>query len=242
MPEKIIVFTDGACSGNPGPGGWGTIICFDKTLIHELGGKKTLTTNNKMELLSVIEALNYLAKNNDEIAFYTDSTYVINGVTKWMWGWAKKNWINSENNPVSNRDLWEQLYSLVAKKKDKLTWNYVRGHTGVVGNERCDQIAVSFSRDEEVYLYKTEYENYPYKIFPLPANEALPEAKFGAKNKTTKEVSYYISVVGGVVTRHETWKDCEMAVKGRSGAKFKKVKDQAEQEQVLKGWGYGSKK
>lgn len=236
MSQEIIVFTDGACSGNPGPGGWGAIICYNEDRVIELGGGKASTTNNHMELFSILAVLQEIGETKNTISIYTDSTYVIHGATKWIWGWAKKNWVNSENNVVSNKDLWEKLHQNLTRKNFQLKWNYVRGHTGVVGNERCDQIAVAFSKGETPYLYRTDYNHYSYKIFPLPKPEPVPEMKFGNNVKKDEKV-YYISLINGVVSRYQTWSECESAVKGRPGVRFKKVKNQEEETQVLKSWG-----
>ena len=117
MNDEIVVFTDGACSGNPGPGGWGAIIYYGNSQIQELGGAQDPTTNNQMELQSVLASLEYLKDVKTSISFYVDSTYVINGVTKWMWGWHKKNWLNSENKPISNKEVWQKIYQIMLKNK-----------------------------------------------------------------------------------------------------------------------------
>ncbi|MBN8536406.1 MAG: viroplasmin family protein [Deltaproteobacteria bacterium] len=254
MIENVIVFTDGACSGNPGPGGWASIICYDGKEVLELAGAKKSTTNNQMEMFSVLESLKEVLEKktgiqkDTRIHIYTDSTYVINGATKWMWGWSRKNWMNSEGKPVANKEIWEQFFFHIKNNRQRINWNYVRGHTGVIGNERCDEIAVSYSRGDEIYLYQGDYEDYPYKIFPLPKVELLPEPKFGNKTKVgdnangTATVAYYLSFINGVVSRHPTWSECEMKVKGQPGAKYKKIKDPLEEQLTLKGWGCENKK
>lgn len=229
MKHEVIVFTDGACSGNPGPGGWGAVLLKNGTEIFEYGAGFDQTTNNKMELSSVIFILQKLKNFTGKIHIFTDSTYVINGATKWMWGWARNNWLNAEKNEISNKDLWQEMYRLIPPLKSQITWNYVRGHTGVVGNERCDEIAVAFSKGDSPYLYQTDYTSYPHKILPLPKPEPLPEAKFNGAAKSKDEKNYYISVVNGVLSKHTTWSDCERVVKGRPGAKFKKVKNEQEE-------------
>lgn len=143
-PKIDRIYTDGACSGNPGPGGWGTVAYFANGAVHELGGAEPQTTNNRMEMQAAIAALKFLAESGqkDAIVLYTDSEYVKNGVTKWIKGWKQKDWKTSAGKPVLNQDLWEILDDLNSKQVE---WRYVRGHAGDVGNERCDTIARAFS-------------------------------------------------------------------------------------------------
>ncbi len=138
------IYTDGACSGNPGPGGWGTVVYFTDGSVYEMGGADPQTTNNRMEMQAAIDALKFLQESNqkDPIALYTDSEYVKNGITKWIKGWKQKGWKTSTGKPVLNQDLWEILDEL---SSTQVEWRYVRGHTGDVGNERCDTIARAFS-------------------------------------------------------------------------------------------------
>jgi ribonuclease HI len=143
MIQKI--YTDGACSGNPGAGGWGVVVYFDNGTVHELGGGDPATTNNRMEMQAAIAALEFFRNfgQSEVVALYTDSEYVKNGITKWLPGWKKKGWKTSTGKPVLNQDLWEQLDQL---DSPKVEWRYVRGHSGDPGNERCDVIARSFSQ------------------------------------------------------------------------------------------------
>jgi ribonuclease HI len=147
MTDPIIsqIYTDGACSGNPGPGGWGTVIYFQDGSIHEIGGAEAHTTNNRMEMQAAIAALQFLADwgQSEPIILYTDSEYVKNGITQWITGWKKKGWKTSTGKPVLNQDLWQLIDRLNNPKH--VTWTYVRGHTGNVGNERCDAIARAFA-------------------------------------------------------------------------------------------------
>mgnify|MGYP000741517882 CR=1 FL=1 len=138
------IYTDGACSGNPGPGGWGTVVYFVDGSVHEMGGAKAHTTNNQMEMQAAIAALQFLKDVGyaEPIELYTDSEYVKNGITQWIHGWKKKGWKTSTGKPVLNPDLWQQMDELNSKQ---IQWRYVRGHTGNVGNERCDTIARAFS-------------------------------------------------------------------------------------------------
>ncbi len=145
------IYTDGACSGNPGPGGWGTVVYFEGGGIQELGDRSPTTTNNRMEMQAAIGGLEYyIASGQTEgILLYTDSEYVKNGITKWISGWKKKGWKTAAGKDVLNKDLWEKLDEL---HSSKVEWRYVKGHSGDEGNERCDVIARSFSHNSPIPL------------------------------------------------------------------------------------------
>ena len=137
--KKVEIFTDGACSGNPGPGGWGAVLRFCGRE-KELCGGDDDTTNNRMELTACIEALSAL-KEPCEVTLTTDSQYVVNGMTKgWASSWQKNGWIKSDKKPAQNPDLWEKLLEL--SKQHKLTFVWIKGHAGHPENERCDALAV----------------------------------------------------------------------------------------------------
>ncbi|MBD1845518.1 ribonuclease HI [Cyanobacteria bacterium FACHB-63] len=171
MTSRTIqkIYTDGACSGNPGPGGWGTVVYFADGTVQELGGYEPETTNNRMEMQAAIAALDFYRASGQSqvVALYTDSEYVKNGITKWLSGWKKKGWKTSTGKPVLNQDLWEQLDEL---DSPKVEWRYVRGHSGDPGNERCDVIARSFSLGKQPSL-KTP--DTPLPTSPLPTS-SLP--------------------------------------------------------------------
>src|SRR3972149_9838624 len=150
--KNIVIFTDGASKGNPGPGGFGVIIVFSDNKVIELGGGEKHTTNNRMELSGAIYALSEVLKKEEEILVYTDSKYLINGMTGWIYGWQKNGWKTKDKKVVLNKDLWEKLVELVKNKKIK--WHYVGGHVGVAGNERCDEIADAKALGKKVDLYK----------------------------------------------------------------------------------------
>lgn len=135
--KKIEIYTDGACSGNPGPGGWGAILRFGERE-KELKGGQVDTTNNQMELMAAIEALNAL-KEPCEIDLYTDSVYVRDGINKWIDGWKAKNWRTAAKKPVKNVELWQALDE--ARKRHKIVWHWVKGHAGHPDNERADELA-----------------------------------------------------------------------------------------------------
>jgi ribonuclease HI len=137
--EEVTIYTDGACSGNPGPGGWGAILMIGDNK-KEISGGSPDTTNNIMELTAVIEALKTL-KRPCKVNLYSDSAYVVNAfVQKWIYGWLKKNWKTANNEPVKNQELWKELYSLT--KIHDVTFNKVKGHSDNEFNNRCDELAV----------------------------------------------------------------------------------------------------
>ena len=136
--EEITIYTDGACSGNPGPGGWGAILMFGDTK-KEISGGLDNTTNNVMELTAVIESLKIL-KRPCKVDLYSDSAYVVNAfLQKWIYGWIKKNWKTAGNDPVKNKELWQELYNLT--QKHKVEFIKVKGHADNEFNNRCDEMA-----------------------------------------------------------------------------------------------------
>lgn len=136
--EKVVIYTDGACSGNPGPGGWGTILKY-KNVKKEISGYMENTTNNIMEITAVIEGLKLL-KYECEVEIYSDSAYVVNAFNNhWIEGWRKKNWINSSKEPVKNKELWQELYNLT--KQHNVKFIKVKGHSDNEYNNRCDELA-----------------------------------------------------------------------------------------------------
>ena len=137
MMTQVEVFTDGACSGNPGPGGWGAILRYGDTE-KELSGGETETTNNRMEMMAAIAALEAL-KRPVTVDIHTDSTYVRDGITKWIHGWKKRDWRTTDKKPVKNVDLWQRLEAAAAKHE--VAWHWVKGHAGHPENERADELA-----------------------------------------------------------------------------------------------------
>lgn len=250
--SSIVIFTDGACSGNPGPGGWGSIVALPDGSVRELGGSHKETTNNRMEMAAAIHALQSLANPPETpIIVYTDSVYLIRGITQWIFGWRARGWKNAEGKDVANRELWEELSRQVARLKPAaIEWKYVRGHAGYPGNERCDVIAVSYSLSKPEPLYVGSLDGYFVDLNDLPVEEALPESKkpdyskgggsSGGAGKSSGKGSgpvSYLSYHNGVVERHSTWAECERRVKGQSNAKFKKAKSSQEEREILSGWG-----
>ena len=137
MTHRVEIYTDGACQGNPGPGGWGAILRY-KGVEKELSGFDSATTNNRMELQAAIEGLSSL-KRSMKADVFTDSQYLRDGITKWLFQWKKNNWRLSNNKPVKNQDLWEILAQLI--QTQDVTWHWVRGHSGHPENERADALA-----------------------------------------------------------------------------------------------------
>ena len=135
---KYTIYTDGACSGNPGSGGWGAVIFGEKKIQENISGKVKDTTNNRMELMAPIMALKKI-KSNSNVTIFTDSTYVKNGITEWIKKWEKNGWKNSNKKSVKNKDLWIKLNDLC--QKNKVTWRWIRGHSGNKYNNLADELA-----------------------------------------------------------------------------------------------------
>lgn len=247
--SSIYLFADGACSGNPGPGGWGAIILTPEGRVMELGGAVPNTTNNQMELTAIIRSLERLmelsigygnplegkrmAAEDIPIEIYTDSTYVIRGITQWIFNWRRNGWKTKDGEPVSNTELWKELS--MRTQGLKLSWKYLRGHSGTPSNERVDEIAVAYSKGQRPDLYYGPLIRYPVALLDLPDSFDLPEPS--DKSKVKAKAICYLSLVGGKLERHATWSECEARVKGRSGAKFKKATSEAEVQAILKEWG-----
>lgn len=141
MENDIVIYTDGGCSGNPGPGGWGAVILADGKDLRLSGGEHN-TTNNRMELMAAISALSAVANtpdfNNRPVSVYADSQYVKNGITSWITNWKKNGWRTAAKKPVLNQDLWQKLDALNSSLN--VSWNWVKGHAGIEYNEVCDQL------------------------------------------------------------------------------------------------------
>ena len=137
MTDAVIIYTDGACRGNPGPGGWGVILNY-KGNIKELYGAEKLTTNNRMELMAAIQALESLTRSCS-VQINSDSIYVLKGIADWMPNWKKRGWKTAARTPVKNEDLWRRLDVAIAKHK--VEWKWVKGHSGDTGNDRADVLA-----------------------------------------------------------------------------------------------------
>ncbi|MFH1608754.1 MAG: ribonuclease HI [Patescibacteria group bacterium] len=162
--DEIIIYTDGSSLGNPGPGGWGGVISCGEKII-EIGGKEKSSTNNRMEMTAAIQALRLIQDRKLKgkvINIHTDSSYLLNGITIWIYSWMKKNWRNASKDPVLNKDLWEELFKLEfdLKHKYEVKWTKVEGHSGVKLNERCDLLATGFAAGESILLFTGNLKEY----------------------------------------------------------------------------------
>ena len=135
--NTVVVYTDGACRGNPGPGGWGSVLLFNGHR-RELSGGEKETTNNRMEMMAVIKALEVLSRPCD-VVIHTDSTYVMKGMTEWLGQWKRRNWKTAAKKPVKNVELWQELEQAISRHS--VSWKWVKGHSGVPENERADELA-----------------------------------------------------------------------------------------------------
>lgn len=220
--SEILAFTDGGSIMNPGPGGW-SVVYLNKTtgVVTELGGRETKATNNRMEMIGVINALS-LVEQGDIVEIYTDSAYVVNGINVWMDGWKKNNWKKKTGEFVLNMDLWKEINEILEKKND-IVFHHIAGHSGLPGNERADVIANSFARNTPTKLLSgltlKEYEN-----------------SIGGKLTIVKlEKPFYLSMINGEIQKHDTWTECKARVDGRK-AKFKKISSKAEEESIRNQW------
>ncbi|MEK7388102.1 MAG: ribonuclease HI [Elusimicrobiota bacterium] len=234
----IVIFSDGACSGNPGPGGWACVIALPEGRAMELAGRADATTNNRMEMSAVIAALSAVRRVPGPVVVNTDSTYVIGGMTKWLSAWKRRGWLTASNEAVKNEDLWRTLDALSRERGEGgVQWRWIRGHDGHDANERCDELAVAMTHRRPVSLYDGELRSYPYgSLLPGEAAESnVPVRR--ARGRGEAGPASYLSLADGSLERHATWKECESRVKGRAGVKFKKIRSPSEERAVLKSWG-----
>jgi ribonuclease HI len=216
----LVAYTDGACSGNPGPGGWAAVLVRGR-LYEERGGREEHTTNNRMEMRAAIEALRGAAPG-DRVHVVTDSRYLHDGISKWIHGWRRNGWKKADGKDVLNRDLWEELDGLSRRSGVQVTWEHVRGHAGHALNERCDAIATSFARDERPELRRGDGSWIPGR---------------GSADEPSREYPLYLSLVDGELATHATWPECEARVKGARGSRHRKVRSERELQAALAAWG-----
>ena len=244
--DEAWLFGDGACKGNPGPGGYGSILLINERVI-ELGGREELTTNNVMELSALFFGLQRLAseglKTKALLKIFFDSKYVLSGAKAWRFGWSRKNWLTSEGAEVKNRYLWKDLHDLMSSfpKTLKIEYFYVPGHTGIVGNERVDQIASDFAEEKFPILFDGSVKEYDCDLsLGLERAETFVLHNHHSKSPSdnSKAAAYYLSLVGGQVYRDSTWSQCEARVKWVAGAKYKKIKSPKEEKETLAKWGF----
>jgi ribonuclease HI len=232
-----VAYTDGGCLGNPGPGGWGVHVEYPDGRVVEFGGSDLHTTNNRMELRAAIEAVRSTI-GWPTATIVTDSQYVRQGITGWVAGWKRKNWVTSTGQPVLNRDLWEELDGLA---DGRLTWEWTRGHSGDPGNERCDQIAGFFSSSVAPLNGPARAPARRSEAPSRPANGTAsprPSAKSASAGSGAGPAGQiYLSLVDGILARHKSWADCERRVRGVRSARYKKVRNGAEEQETLAKWG-----
>lgn len=234
----ILIFTDGACSGNPGPGGWACVVATAEGKVLELAGREEPTTNNRMELGGVIAGLRAVSAMPGPVLVNTDSTYVIEGITNWIKGWKRRGWTTAAGEPVKNEDLWRTLEALVAARgRGGVEWRWVRGHDGHDANERCDMLAVAAAKRKPYELYEGPVHGYPHGSLLPSEDKPLPKRpKPGERKAADNRPATYLSYLDGKLMTHSTWDECSARVKG-TPAKFKKVRSADEAAQARKSWG-----
>ena len=232
-----LLFADGSSLGNPGPGGYGTVVVLNKKHIVELGGFEKHTTNNRMELTGLIEGLKRLEEESGDLTIFTDSKYAHMGSTQWAEGWKRRNWQTMAKKDVENRDLWEIILPLLEERKKfgHITWKHVPGHSGIAGNERCDVIATSYAKEDEPGLFDGVIGDYAIDILNISIDEQALEKRKAGKARAKIKAYSYVSNVDGKVMVHKTWAECEARVKGKK-AKFQKVASKAEEEALVAMW------
>jgi ribonuclease HI len=227
---EIIAYTDGSAIGNPGPGGWGFVVLKGNG-VYEGGGDAPHTTNNRMEMTAALMALRSF-KTKATLTLKTDSQYVINGITKWVFGWEQNGWQTKEKKEVLNKDIWQEL--VVEARRHEVTWEHVRGHEGVALNERVDMIANGYARKEAVQLF--EGTKHAYDAFLATMPKARVVSKSASKSKKAGPAYSYVSCIEGKIFTYATWAECEAQVKGKK-AKFKKVFSREEEGALIGEWG-----
>ena len=238
----LIIFTDGSSKGNPGPGGFGAVsIDTINNIVVEYGSGRKLTTNNEMELMALIKALQGSIGYKGNVHIYADSQYVYNGATKWIYGWRSNGWVKKDGEAISHEKLWRTLSDIIDKyrgNKCTFVWHHVPSHIGIAGNERVDTIATAFADGAKVKLYNGSLQKYKYQeVLDIPSDEILIRARKEKRARSSGGSAFYISVVNGKLEKHTIWALCEKRVCGVKGAKYRKVASDEEMSRVLKQWG-----
>lgn len=232
--KKIIIFTDGAAKGNPGPGGWGAVLLYSDR-VQEIGAGKDNTTNNEMELKAVVEALKVVSDSKKHLEIYSDSKYVVQGATNWVFNWMKNGWKTMNKTEVLHKELWQELISLTKDKE--IEWHKISGHVGLIGNECADKIASDFGDGEIVGLYDGPVDEYPHDIADVSYDLDKEKKRREARKRQNIEAYSYISKVDGEVKTHTTWGECEARVKGKRGVRFKKSISAEEEKKIIEEFG-----
>lgn len=235
MGHTITIYTDGASKGNPGPGGWGAIVATS-SLVREYGGHEDHTTNNRMEMNAALQGLTHAAHlshaHEADVEVFTDSSYLINGITKWVRGWKARGWQTAQKEPVLNRDLWEALDDIASQFR-AISWRHVGGHVGIAGNERVDEIASGFALCEKIALYDGARGVYGIAIDSVAHDDAKLRARTASRSRSNAKAFSYVSLVDGIVATHATWKECEMRVRGKR-ARYKKALSAEDESSIIK--------
>lgn len=229
----VTIFTDGAAKGNPGPGGYGAVVVLGET-VQEIGEAKVLTTNNEMELRAVVAALS-VVPDGVTVGIYTDSKYVVQGATGWVFGWIRNGWKTKSGGDVLHREVWERLHAEL--QRVNVTWHKVPGHVGIIGNERADTIASDLGAGKPVDLYSGPRADYGYDIDDVSYDEAKAAERSAARKRQSQKAYSYVSAVDGIVQTHATWSECEARVKGKKGTRFKKAVSAAEEREIIADFG-----
>lgn len=237
--ETHMLFTDGSSLGNPGPGGWAAILVLQSGYVVEMGAGLKHTTNNRMELTGVMEGLRRIAEESGDLTIFTDSKYVHKGATEWAAGWKRRGWKTMAKTDVENRDLWEDALALLLdrKKFGHIAWKHVPGHSGMAGNERCDEIATGFAKEDMPGLFEGELGDYAVDILNITIDEAKSEKRSLDRARSRVKAYSYLSFVDGIAKRHMTWPECEQRVKGKAGVKYKKAISREDEQTILRSWG-----
>lgn len=232
--HNITIFTDGAAKGNPGPGGYGVVIVYPDRIV-ELGGAAKHTTNNEMELKAVVEALTVVASERAPVALYTDSKYVVDGATGWIYGWQKNGWQTKVKTDVANKALWQALLPLL--KQVSVTWYKIPGHSGLAGNERVDVIASAFAEKGSFSLYNGPKAKYSIDITNTSYDTTKASDRSDARKRSAQKAYSYVSAIAGVVQIHRTWAECEARVKGQKATRFKKSLSAENEQEIINEFG-----
>lgn len=228
--ENILIFTDGAAKGNPGPGGWGAVLHLGDT-VKEIGAGKENTTNNEMELKAVVEGLKEAGSHGKPIAIYSDSKYVVDGATGWVFGWVENGWQTKNKTDVLHKELWQELLDIM--KGLEIEWHKVSGHVGLVGNECADKIASGFGEKKDMILYEGPADKYTHDITDTSYDEEKEKVRREARKRQAAKAYSYVSMLEGKIETHKTWGECEKRVKGKTNPKFRKAVSQEEEKEII---------
>ncbi len=235
MYTKATIFSDGSSRGNPGPGGWGAIVALfgeaqtNPLRIIELGGREENTTNNRMELTGALEAVRLVESLGvRKTVVHTDSSYLVNSLTKWVHGWVKNDWQTKDNKHVLNRDILECFYDLFSLIE--MDFKQIPGHSGIAPNERCDEIATSFADKKDVPLFDGPFDTYTVSLALHTSGVGHTNTK--EKPSKTAKAHSYVSEINGVIQVHKTWSECKARVEGKK-ARFKKSVSKEDEERII---------